>query len=206
MVRILRSIRSSRLALMVAVLLLPTLILAAERFGKASKAAVPAAQQETVDMFAAIDAGQIGVRLIPKDSTQSQVLIENKTQKPLTVKLPEAFAGVPVLAQAIGNDRNNNNNSGNMNQGMGGGMGGMGMGGMGMGGGMGMFNVAPKRSESSPWPPSASNTARTSPAPPSPMKSSPSKASPTSPRCENCAGCSAAANSTSGRLRRQRGT
>ena len=49
-----------------------------------------------------MEKGQIAVKLIPKDSTQCRVLIENKTDKPLTVKLPETFAGVPVLAQRAG--------------------------------------------------------------------------------------------------------
>ena len=40
------------------------------------------------------------MKIIPKDSTQGKVLIENKTDKPLSVKLPDAFAAVPVLAQA----------------------------------------------------------------------------------------------------------
>ncbi|HEX7449872.1 MAG TPA: hypothetical protein VF306_20095 [Pirellulales bacterium] len=77
---------------------------------------------DTVEMFAALEAGQIAVKLIPKDSTEGRVFIRNKTQKPLNVKLPEAFAATPVLAQMGGGG-----------QGMGGGGGG--------GGGMGMMNV-----------------------------------------------------------------
>ncbi len=57
---------------------------------------------KTVEMFEAIQNGDIAVQLIPKDSTQCRVLIENKTDQPLNVKLPEAFAGVPALAQAAG--------------------------------------------------------------------------------------------------------
>ena len=57
---------------------------------------------KTVEMFEAIQNGQIAVQLIPKDSTQCCVLIKNKTDQPLNVKLPEAFAGVPALAQAAG--------------------------------------------------------------------------------------------------------
>ena len=98
-------------------------------------------QAKTVEMFAAIEKGDIAVKLIPKDSTQCSVLIENKTEKPLNVKLPKAFAAVPVLAQIGGpgldtgrSGRNNNSNSGN--QGMGGGMGGM---------GGGMFCVPPEK-------------------------------------------------------------
>lgn len=111
---------------------------------------------QTVEMFAAIEKGDIAVKLIQKDAAQGRVLIENKTKKPLNVKLPEAFAGVPVLAErAAGGGGGGHNRSGggnnNMNQSMGGGMGGMGMGGMGgmggggMGGGMGMFNVPPEK-------------------------------------------------------------
>lgn len=76
---------------------------------------------DTVNFFDAMKAGQIEVKLIPKDSTQGRVFIQNKTKKPLNVKLPEAFAATPVLAQM--------------------GMGGMNMGGGMMGGGGGFFNV-----------------------------------------------------------------
>ena len=109
---------------------------------------------QTVEMFAAIKKGDIAVKLIPKDSTQCKVLIENKTNKPLNVKLPEAFAGVPALAQIGAGGRSTRSNSGNnnnQNQSMGGGMGGMGGGGMGgmggggMGGGGGFFNVPPEK-------------------------------------------------------------
>jgi hypothetical protein len=98
---------------------------------------------QTVEMFAAIEKGVISVKLIPKDSTQSKIVIENKTDKPLNVKLPEAFAGVPILGQVGagapgvgGGGRNRSGGSGNAgNQGVGGGMGGM---------GGGMFNVPPE--------------------------------------------------------------
>ena len=74
------------------------------------------------ELFQAMDAGQVDVKIIPKDATQANVLIKNLTDKPLELRLPKAFASVPVLAQ----------------MGMGGGMGGMGGGGMGgMGGGGG---------------------------------------------------------------------
>jgi hypothetical protein len=88
---------------------------------------------ETVDMFKAMDAGQISVKFIPKDSTQARVFIKNKTAKPLNVRLPEAFAATQVLAQFGGQGM------GGMQ--MGGGGGGQGMGGGMGGGGGGMFNV-----------------------------------------------------------------
>jgi len=133
----LRSGWSPRLGLAVSLLLVSTVVLAADRRGKVPQPGHFNPDHTTVEMFGAIDKGQIEVKLIPRDSKLAQVLIENKTDKPLNVKLPEAFAGVPVLAQIGGNNRNNRNNQGN--QGLGGGMGGMGM------GGMGMFNVPPEK-------------------------------------------------------------
>jgi hypothetical protein len=100
----------------------------AERVGSVSKSAEPREGYEAVEMFAAMEAGQIEVKLIPKDINQANIFVVNKTDKPLAVKMPAAFAGVPVLAQGFG---------GGMG-GMGGGMGGMGGGGMGGGGNQGV--------------------------------------------------------------------
>lgn len=106
-----------------------------------------------VGLFEAMEAGQIEVAVIPKDAVEGMITVKNKSGKPLTIKLPDAFAGVPVLAQGLaglgdpGGGGNNNSNSGNSNQGFGGGMGGGMMGG-GMGGGMmggGMFNIGPEK-------------------------------------------------------------
>lgn len=83
----------------------------------------PAAEE--VELFAAIEAGQVSARLIPQNARKGNVLFENKTDKPLTIKLPEAVIGVPVTNAQFGG-------------GMGGGMGGMGGGGMGGMGGGGM--------------------------------------------------------------------
>ena len=153
--------RTWSFALIVAVGVLPALLLGVERAESSD------AVSETVEMFSAMEAGQIDVKLIPKDSTQCRVLIENKTDKPLTVQLPDAFAGVPVLAQ-FGGDMGGmggggmggggrggrGGGGGGMGgggmQSMGGGMGGMGggmMGGMGGGGmgGMGMMNIPPEQ-------------------------------------------------------------
>src|SRR3979411_3081604 len=63
---------------------------------------------DSVEMFAAMKAGDIEVKLIPKDDSEAQVKIKNNTDRPLTVRLPDAFAGVPVLAQARGNTTTNN--------------------------------------------------------------------------------------------------
>ena len=52
-----------------------------------------------MELFAGIEQQQLEVQLIPRDASQCRLLISNKTDQPLSVKLPEAFAGVPVLAQ-----------------------------------------------------------------------------------------------------------
>jgi hypothetical protein len=90
-----------------------------------------------VELFDAIESGQLAVRVVPKNSTSGNVFIENKTDKPLTVKLPEAVVAVPKHLAQFGGGGMGGMGMGGMGGGMGG-MGGMGMGGMGGGmGGMG---------------------------------------------------------------------
>ena len=137
----LRSLCRPRLVLLVALLLIPTLVLAAGRSGRKSKFGEFNPDHETVEMFGAIKNKQIDVKLIPKDSTQCNVLIENKTDRPLNVKIPEAFAGVPVLAQ-IGGGMVGGGMGGGAGQGM---MGGGMMGGGAGGAGGGFFNVPPEK-------------------------------------------------------------
>jgi hypothetical protein len=88
-----KSIRRRLLVWSVA-LLVPAVALAAGR-----KPANSAPAGETVEMFRAIESGQITVKLIPKDSTAATLFVTNKTKQPLGVQLPAAFAGVPALAQ-----------------------------------------------------------------------------------------------------------
>jgi hypothetical protein len=107
-----------------------------------------ASNRTPVDLFDAMKDGEIEVKFIAKSSREGELLVKNKSAQPLTVKLPDAFAAVPVLAQAVaaggaagagrGNRSNNNNN--NQNQGVGGGGGGF-----GGGGGGGAFDVAPEK-------------------------------------------------------------
>ena len=127
--------------------------LQAERVSRSETPLEPARQ---VEFFAAIEAGELEVTFIPADATVANVLIKNKTDRPLSIKLPETFAGVPVLAQfggMGGMGGMGGGGMGGMGQGMGGGMGGMGgmggggmggMGGMGGGGG-GFFSVPPAK-------------------------------------------------------------
>lgn len=102
-----------------------------------------------VDLFDAIEGKQIDVRMLPRDDKEARIIIKNNTKKPLNVKLPEAFAGVPVLGQrgmGGGGARGGGGigGQGGQQQAMGGGMGGGMMGGGGgmMGGmGGGMMNL-----------------------------------------------------------------
>lgn len=146
-----RSRWAVRLGLAVAVAFIPAYLLAAGQSRKAPgrNRARPA---ETVEMFRAMKDGKIDVKLIPKDSKKSSLLIENKTDKPLTVQLPNAFAGVPVLAQVGGQGVGGlgggglgagGGGLGGGGQAFGGGFGG-GLGGFGGGGG-GFLNVPPER-------------------------------------------------------------
>jgi hypothetical protein len=110
-----------------------------------------------IGLFEGLAAGEIEVAIIPKDSTEATITVKNKSNKPLTIKMPEALAAVPVFAQAGGLGGGGMGGMGGGGMGGGGGGGGMqsmGMGGGGMGGGMGgmgggmgggMFNVAPDR-------------------------------------------------------------
>jgi hypothetical protein len=124
--------------------------LAAERSAKLKLGEYNPAH-DSVEMFAAMEEGQIEVKFIPKDSTEANVLIKNKTDKPLNVQLPEAFAAVPILAQFGGGGFGGGQQGGGGfggggggNQGAGGGFGGGGGGGFGGGAGGGggnFFNV-----------------------------------------------------------------
>ena len=98
----------------------------------------------SIGLFEAIEAGQIDAKLILKDETAGRVLLTNKTKQPLTIKLPEAFAGVPALAQGnlFGpnpNNGNGNRNGGGTNQGIGGGIG------QGGGNNPGIFSIEPEK-------------------------------------------------------------
>ncbi len=101
-----------RVVLPAAVMLMATTLVASDQI-KGVRKYNP--QDETVELFSAVEDGKLEVKLIPKDSTRCRVLITNKTDKPLNVSLPAAFAGVPVLAQIpfqpglIGGGMMNNN-------------------------------------------------------------------------------------------------
>jgi hypothetical protein len=154
--------RAPRTLAAIILLICSTVVTADEPRTKPTKAGQYNPADRTVEMFEGIKSGQLDVKLIPKDSTQGRVIIANKGDVPVNVKLPQAFVAVPILAQMGGMGGNRGGmGGGGMMQSMGGGMGGMGGGGMGGGGmmgggggggmfnvpvnGAGMFNVAAKK-------------------------------------------------------------
>jgi hypothetical protein len=54
------------------------------------------------DVLAAEAAGLVEVRFIANDARSAQVVVTSLVDRPLTIQLPPAFAGVPVLAQQGG--------------------------------------------------------------------------------------------------------
>ena len=125
-----------------------------------SNTATTASATAVPDLFEAEERQLVSLKYIPNDAKSAQIIVTNRTQRPLTLRLPASFAGIPVLAQMGMRD-----GGGGMGQagfgaggigggpqatGGGGGMGGQGMNGMG-GGGMGMggggaFSIPPERS------------------------------------------------------------
>jgi hypothetical protein len=107
-----------------------------------SRAAEPS---QSLGLFEAIESGQIEAKLILRDESAGRVLLTNKTKQPLTIQLPEAFAGVPAFAQVnlfgpnANNGNNNNNRNGGANQGVGAGIG------QGWGNNPGIFNIEPEK-------------------------------------------------------------
>ncbi len=120
------------------------------------------ATAEQIGFFAGLEKGTLAAVLIPKNEKQGQVLIENKSDKPLTVQLPEAIVGVQVLKQfggggvgglgggGLGGQGGLGGAGGGQSQSLGGGFGGGGLGGGGfggggLGGGGGFFSIPPEQ-------------------------------------------------------------
>jgi hypothetical protein len=104
----------------------------------------------TIEMFNGIDDGSLEVKLIPKNSKEARIFIKNKTDKPVNVKLPDAFVGVLQQGGGLfggggGGVGGQGGQGGGGQQSFGGGGGGFGGQGGG-GGGLGGFgNIPPDR-------------------------------------------------------------
>jgi hypothetical protein len=128
---------------------------------ESASATAPAISASAVtDLFEAEERQLVSLRYIPNDAKSAQIIVTNRTRRPLTLRLPASFAGIPVLAQMGGMGMGGGGGQagfaaggiggGPQATGGGGGMGGQGMNGMG-GGGMGMggggaFSIPPERS------------------------------------------------------------
>ncbi len=84
--------RETSLCLLLTLLLMPTDTLAEQQPPNDPTS-------DAVGLFRAMDAGQIDVRFIPLDAADANLLIANKTDRVVHLRLPNAFAAVPVLAQ-----------------------------------------------------------------------------------------------------------
>lgn len=104
------------------------------------ESASAASPSEVHEALAAQSAGLVEVRFIPNDSRSAQIIVTNRSDKPLSIRLPAVFAGVPVLAQMGGGGNQAGFGAGGIGaapQSVGGGVqnAGMGIGGQGGGGG-----------------------------------------------------------------------
>ncbi len=109
-----------------------------------------------VKLFDGMESGQLESKLIMKNEFSGNLLIENKTDGPLTVQMPDSFVGVHVLNQfggaggGFGGGGLGGGQQGGGAQaaggGAGGGLGGGGLGGGGAaGGGGGFFSIPPEK-------------------------------------------------------------
>jgi hypothetical protein len=99
-----------------------------KRLNTIAKTQSPVKGFSTVDLFQAMDHGEIKVIIRNKDAADANLIIENKSDKPLAIRMPAAFSCVPVMRQG---------GAGAPGLGGGGGMGGGGFGGGQGGGGFG---------------------------------------------------------------------
>lgn len=112
-------------------------------------------ESDVVDIFQAIDDDLLEVKFVARSATKGRIVMTNKTDKPVEVEIPEAFAGVPVLKQFGGGGFGGGGGGfggggfggGGGNQGVGGGGGGRGGGRGGGGRGGGRFSVPPEKVE-----------------------------------------------------------
>lgn len=73
---------------------------------------------DVVELFDGIDAGQFQVKMSALNANEANVFIKNTTDAPLTVAVPKAAVGVPILPQLFGQQGNVFGNNQNQNQGL----------------------------------------------------------------------------------------
>lgn len=134
--------------LLLGLLALPT---QAEEVAAAEPKADQQSESQPLDLFDAIDQDKVDAKFVARSAAKGRLVLTNKTDEPIKVLVPEAFAGVPVLRQFGGGGGGGGGLGGGGGGGGqavgGGGGGGRGGGGGGRGGGGGAFNIAPERIE-----------------------------------------------------------
>lgn len=65
----------------------------------AKDSASASAEPVAVGLFEGMDGGTLEAIVIPRDSKKVTLQLKNKSDRPLTIRLPEAFAAMPVQAQ-----------------------------------------------------------------------------------------------------------
>lgn len=133
-------------------LLMAASVMAVSAWAKAAETAVETEVETTaedssepIELFDAIDQDLVEVTFIAKNDEQGRVIVANKTDKAVNFRMPEAFVGVPVLAQQFGGGAGGLGGGGGGGQSVGGGGGGLGGGGGGGGLGGGAFSVEPEK-------------------------------------------------------------
>lgn len=107
------------------------------RMNSIHRTLVPVEGFNPVEMFEAVEAGDVEVVIKPFDAVDSNLIVTNNTDKPLAIQMPEAFSAVPILRQGglAGGGIGGLGGGGFGGGGLGGGLGGGGLGGGGFGGG-----------------------------------------------------------------------
>ena len=139
--------------------LLAVLFLGAELAGTLSRAqgeSSPAAAEaaESMDLFDAMQDGSVEATFVARNSQKGRIIMKNKTGKPVSIEIPDAFIGVPMAQMGGMGGGGMGGGGGGMGGGQqsvgGGGGGGRGGGGRGGGGGGrrgggGGFNIPPEK-------------------------------------------------------------
>ena len=68
----------------------------------AKEGSPPPGEAVAVELFACIEGGKVEATIVPRDSKKVTLQLKNKSDQPLAIRLPEAFAAVPVQAQVGG--------------------------------------------------------------------------------------------------------
>ncbi len=110
-------------------------------------------EAERIELFEGIESEALSVKMVAKSSLGGHLLMENKTDQPLTVEMPESIVGVHVLGQFDSDTGGSGGGGGGQSTGGGaGGGGGLGSGGLGGGGaGQGFFSIPPEKTVLVPY-------------------------------------------------------